>query len=274
MGAPMAQEWQILGNQVSVWNRTLSKAEPLATYGIKVSQTPSEALVEAQVLVLMLSDYSASQAVVQTFSSGELRNKTILQMGTLAPEQNLALQEFIRSEGGHFLEAPVLGSIAQVKAHELICMVGGEESLCLEFLPILEQLCKSVKWIGPVGSASSLKLALNQMIPSLLAVFGLSLEFVRASGVPVSTFMEILEQSALNAPTFAKKLPRYLSQDYTHPNFPVRHMLKDLALFESASAGMDLNTGSLMSVKALLNQAAEAGFADQDYSALLTSIKN
>ncbi len=111
---------------------------------------------------------------------------------------------------------------------------------------IARSLGREPQRIGPVGSAVALKLALNHLIAAETSAFALSLELVQRSGVAVETFMAILRESALYAPTFDKKLPRLLKRDYHHPNFSTRHLLKDLRLCcQEARAALFLFTYSL-----------------------------
>lgn len=272
MGAPMARSWQQAGHQLTVWNRTQAKAEVLLQAGINVASDLSTSLEQAEALILMLSDEPAIQACLHQLPADALQGKTVLQMGTISPRQSLNLQQQMHLAQAEYLEIPVLGSIAQAENRQLIGMAGCTAEQFTRWQGLLQELCATLVHVGPVGQAAALKLALNQMIPSLLAVFGLSLEYIRCSGVPVETFMQILRSSALYAPTYDKKLARLLAGDFQHPNFPVRHMQKDLALFAETAAPMGLNTSTLKAVQALLEQAACQGFADQDYSALCTAL--
>ena len=118
------------------------------------------------------------------------------------------------------------------------------------------------------SGAASLKLALNQLIAAEISAFALSLGLVQRAGVPVDTFMAILKESVLFAPTFEKKLPRLLTRDYQHPNFSTRHILKDVDLFLKAATGYSLTTSSLEGIKPVLEQTIAQGLGDSDYSAL------
>ena len=126
--------------------------------------------------------------------------------------------------------------------------------------------------IGEVGSASAIKLALNQLIASLSTAFALSLGFVERQGASVDIFMQILRQSALYAPTFDKKLQRMRDRNYDNPNFPTKHLLKDTELFINEAQGEEMNISSIQGVKKILEIAITSGFADADYSSLFSAI--
>jgi 3-hydroxyisobutyrate dehydrogenase len=126
--------------------------------------------------------------------------------------------------------------------------------------------------VGAVGAATATKLALNQLIASLTGAFALSLSFVRRQGVEPETFMSILRESALYAPTFDKKLSRMLEGNYDNPNFPTKHLLKDTNLFLAEAQSLELDVTSLDGMRQILEMAQQLGLADKDYSSLFAAI--
>jgi len=119
-----------------------------------------------------------------------------------------------------------------------------------------------------VGSAAALKLAVNHLIAAETSAFALSLELVQRSGVAVETFMGILRESALYAPTFDKKLPRLLKRDYQQPKFSTRDRIKDLRLCCREATGRGLTKDARNELAVLLERAITQGLGDLDYSAL------
>jgi 3-hydroxyisobutyrate dehydrogenase len=220
-------------------------------------------------VVLMLADMAAIRAVLLTPASLTiLRGKTVIQMGTIAQEESLVLQAEIEQVGGWYCEAPVLGSLTEAKAGTLFVMVGGTEDQFAQWLPLFRALSREPRLVGPVGKAAALKLALNQLIAAEISAFALSLGLVQRAGIPVDTFMAILRESALFAPTFEKKLPRLLSRDYQHPNFSTRHLMKDVELFLKEAAGYGLITSSAEGIRPVLEQTIALGLGEADYSAI------
>lgn len=273
MGFPMAQRLLETGYQLIVYNRTTSKVEPLREAGATVAGTPQGLIATSDCILLMLTNQDAIESVLfrsefQSFLSG----KTVISMGTISPTDSKTIQKDILKAGGNYLEAPVLGSIPEAKAGTLQIMVGSTEAQFHQWFNLLKLLGEP-KYIGEVGSAAALKLALNQLIASLTTAFALSLNFVQEQGVDIELFMEILRQSALYAPTFDKKLQRMLEENYENPNFPTKHLLKDTNLFLQEAVKMGLNASSLEGVKAILEATQKLGKSDDDYSALFTTIK-
>jgi 3-hydroxyisobutyrate dehydrogenase len=273
LGRAIAERLQSVGHTVTVYNRTTTKALPLQACGITVVTRPEEAIAQADCVVLMLADAAAIRAVLLTPAALAVhRDKTVIQMGTIAPGESLALQAEIERVGGSYCEAPVLGSLAEAQAGTLLMMVGGTEGQFVQWAPLFRSLCREPRLIGPVGKAASLKLALNQLIVAEISAFALSLGLVQRAGVPVDTFMAILRESVLFAPAFEKKLPRLLIRDYQHPNFSTRHLLKDAELFLREASGYALTTSSLEGIRPLLERTIEQGLGDSDYSAIFEII--
>jgi 3-hydroxyisobutyrate dehydrogenase len=268
MGVPMAE--RLLAHQpLVVYNRTPAKLAPLQQAGAELAPSVAELVAQCEVVILMLSDAAAIRATA--LANGiDLAQRTLIQMGTIGPSQSRDLLAEVSALGGEYLEAPVLGSIPEAKAGQLQVMVGATPVQYDRWLPLLRQVGDPVL-IGEVGTAAALKLALNQLIGSLTSAFGLSLRFVQQQGVPVESFMQILQQSALYAPTFDKKLQRMVEQNYANPNFPTKHLLKDTKLFLEEAAGLE--TASLAGVQQILEKACELGWADADYSALIAAIQ-
>lgn len=273
MGEPMAQ--QLLAAQIPViaYNRTPAKLEALKAAGAEVTHSPREAIQASNCLILMLTNATAIKEVILSEASAPLlANRTIIQMATIAPFESQEIHEAVVKQGGDYLEAPVLGSIPEAKRGELLVMVGGTEAQFQQWLGILKNFGTEPMLIGPVGTAAATKLALNQLIASLTTAFSLSLSFVQNQGVNVEKFMHILRQSALYAPTFDKKLQRMCDRHYANPNFPTKHLLKDINLFLIQAQEIGLDARSLEGVRQVVQKAIKLGFSQEDYSAIFSAI--
>jgi 3-hydroxyisobutyrate dehydrogenase len=273
MGLPMAQRLHEAEQALMVYNRTPEKLEHLREEEIEVAQSVSEVLQQCGVVLLMLSN---GQAIREVLLSEPVRsylsNRVVIQMGTIAPRESKSIRDEIAAAGGDYLEAPVLGSIAEVTSGQLMVMVGASLEQFQQWSPLLKHFGPDPILVGPVGTAAALKLALNQLIASLTTAFATSLGFVQRQGVEVDTFMKILRQSALYAPTFDKKLQRMVEGNYAHPNFPTKHLLKDTNLFLQEAQDCGLHVDSLDGVRKILEMACDLGLAEEDYAALFAAV--
>ena len=270
MGYPMAERLTQF-HSLAVYNRTKTKAEPLRNLGAAIASTPAEAIVHGQVIILMLADAKAIKEILFSGKKCNLKNKTVIQMGTIASSESIHFKEKISKQGGDYLECPVLGSIKEAREGKLHLMVGASQKQFQQWQEFLKCFGPEPRLIGPVGKGAALKLAMNQLIASHISGFSLSLGLVQRSGISVDDFMAILRKSALYAPMFDNKLPRMINKDYANPNFSTKHMLKDVNLFLKEAKARGLKAKVLEEIRDLLKQTLK-NFAEDDYSAVLNII--
>ena len=275
MGVPMGQALLHAGHDLRVYNRTRERAKPLLDAGARWCDSPAQVLEDSGVVILMLSDRAAIDATLLSDETrAQIAGRTIIQMGTIAPNESRAVRDAVLCAGGAYLEAPVLGSIPEAKCSKLLVMVGADtDGQFDQWHELFTAFGPNPVRVGEVGQAAALKLAFNQLIASLTTAFSLSLALVRREGVSVDLFMEMLRESALYAPTFDKKLERMLEADFSNPNFPVRHMLKDVNLVAMAVREAGLDAALLEPVRANLERVMAEGHGDDDYSALCLGLE-
>jgi 3-hydroxyisobutyrate dehydrogenase len=268
LGRAVAERLHQTGRSVTVYNRTRSRAESLKQLGLRVAGSCKEAVASSDTIILLLADTPAIRSVLFGKEGPDLIGRIVIQMGTIAPGESRSLGETIVRAGGEYCEAPVLGSVTEARSGALLVLFGGTIEQFNRLRDLFHSLADSPAYVGPVGKAAALKLALNQLIAAEIAAFSLSLGLVRQADVDVSLFMNILRESALYAPTYDKKLPRLLKRDYTNPNFSTRHMLKDVHLILNEAETHRLSTGGLAGLEPLLSRSIEQGLGDLDYSAV------
>jgi 3-hydroxyisobutyrate dehydrogenase-like beta-hydroxyacid dehydrogenase len=273
MGLPIAHRLVHCGHDVVAWNRSEGRLQIAREEGLKVASSLVEAVSASEVLITTLSDARAIHDVLfDAVVKPLLNGKSVLQMATIAPDESRDIATQVEAAQGGYLEAPVLGSIPEAKSGELIIMAAGSERVYHQLLLLLRGLGKEVEYLGPVGKGAAVKLAMNQLIASLTLGFSQSLGLVRAEGVEVEQFMGLLRQSALYASTFDKKLKKFLEHDYSHPNFPLKHLIKDIALFKQVAESSGMNGEVASATLKVLLKGQDAGYGDEDYSSLYEAI--
>lgn len=273
LGQGVAVRLHATGHTLTAYNRSVEKTHILRQQGIPIAPTAGEAVSAADVVLLLLSDAGAIRAVLFDPATGRaIQGRTVIQMGTIGPAESCSIEKEVTRLGGQYLEAPVLGSIAEAKAGTLLIMVGASPKQYDTWAPLLRDLGEEVRLIGPVGKAAVMKLALNQLIAAEMAAFAFSLGLIRRGGVKVADFMEVVRKSALYAPMFEKKLPRLEKRHYAQPNFSTRHLLKDVELALGAAGTAHLSPVGLEGVRSLLIDTIAAGLGEVDYSAIYDRI--
>ena len=272
MGKAFVERYLAQGFTVRIFNRTHDNIKDLLENGVIVCSTAVELINLSSTIILMVSDADAISNLLQLDKQGDkqkdLQGKTILQMATISPRQSKKIGKAISSCGGHYLEAPVLGSIPEAKTGTLIIMAGGSKDLFEDALTTLQVLGTAPRYIGKTGSAAALKLAMNQLIAALTAGFSLSLGYAIKNGVDTDLFMETVRESALYAKTYDKKLQKYLHRDFGTANFSTQHLLKDIRLFIEDAKAAGLNTDALEGIERITSRTVEDGMELMDYSSI------
>jgi 3-hydroxyisobutyrate dehydrogenase len=164
MGSAIAARLLEVGHPVTVWNRTAAKTKPLTEAGAKVAASPAAVAAASEAIVTILTDGAATDAVYNGpagLLSGEVNGKLFIEMSTVPPAVELALAPQVRRKGAVFVECPVGGSTGPARKGQLLGLLGAEPADAARARPILEQLCRKVEHCGPVGTGSSMKLAIN-----------------------------------------------------------------------------------------------------------------
>lgn len=273
MGSAIAQRLIQNGHTVAVYNRTAEKLKSVVAQGAHAFSNASQAVKASDAAILTLADINAINAVLFGIPRVSFKNRTIIQMSTISPDESLRLSKRIQRLGGTYFECPVLGSKEEAKSGALILMFGGPREVFDQWSPFLSPMGKSLRYLGDVGSASGMKLALNQLIAGLGAAFTLSLAFVESSSMDRELFMEIVRKSALFAPMFDKKWERLVDRRYDGPNFPTKLLLKDVNLFLKEAKQQKLNVESLMGIRRVLEAAMKSGQADVDYISIIETMR-
>lgn len=273
LGFPMAERLIKAGYNLIAYNRTIKKALPLTDIGAKVTDKIETAVQTADTIILMLADFTAIKDVLfQKHLQIMLKGKCVIQMGTISPEQSIELQDQINLFDCEYFEAPVLGSINEVKNQKLIIMFGSTKAQYKNYKNLLSTFGSKLLHIGEVGKAAALKLALNQLIASLTAAFSTSLAYIQKAGIDPDVFMDIVRGSAIYAPTYDKKLVKMLKQDFKQANFPVQHLLKDVELMKNEAESSNIESALLEALVQIIRNTLNKGYKDQDYSAIFMGI--
>ena len=181
LGTAIATRLLEQGLDVHVWNRDPSRLSALVERGATALEAPQHAAQNQRTLITVLRDGETTASVIDAV--GTLQGSTVIPMGTMGVGESRMLGKQVANQGGHYLEAPVLGSKPQALNGSLLVMAGGEAQVFETHRPLLSHLCQEPLLVGPVGSGAATKLALNQLIASLTHSFSLSLQLIQRAGV-------------------------------------------------------------------------------------------
>lgn len=164
MGAAIAERLLKHGHQVTVWNRSPAKAQAMARHGATVAATPAQLAASVDIVLSILTDANAIAATYdgpEGLLSAAIAGKLFVEMSTVRPDTQRALATRIRAKGAAMIDCPVGGTTGPARDGKLLGFVGGDAADLARAMPVLEQLCRRIEHVGPVGAGASLKLAIN-----------------------------------------------------------------------------------------------------------------
>ncbi len=199
MGAAIAERLLRHGHRVTVWNRTAAKAQALARHGASVAASPAELAASADIILSILTDAVAIDTVYGAgdgLLSGDIRGKLFVEMSTVRPETGRALAGRIRAGGGTMIDCPVGGTTGPARDGKLLGFVGGDAADLERARPVLEQLCRRIEHVGPVGAGASLKLAINLPLLVYWQAVGEALALCRPLGLDPERLVSIFADTS------------------------------------------------------------------------------
>lgn len=233
MGTPMARNVLAAGFPLTVFNRSAQRCEPLRAAGASVAATPAQLAARSDVVVTMVSDAAAAEAVIRG-ADGVLERAgeglTIVEMSTIGPDAARGLAASAAQYGVALIDAPVSGSVSVAEAAQLTAMVGGEQGAFERVRPVLAAMTKAQTHLGPSGSGAAMKLALNIVIASTTHAVSEALVLAEGAGIVRDKAYEVIATSAVASPFVAYKRAAFLDPDGVPTAFALELMRKDLAL--------------------------------------------
>ncbi len=194
MGAAIASRLLSLGHEVTVWNRTPQKAQALASAGAKVALTPAELADRSDIVITILSDAAAIDAAYHGAGgllSGTVEGKLYIEMSTVRPETEKALAQRVKAKGAALIECPVGGTVGPAKDGKLFGFVGGAAADVARAKHLLDQMCRRIEHVGPVGAGASMKLAINLPLLVFWQSFGEALSLCEPLGLDPARLVDI-----------------------------------------------------------------------------------
>ncbi len=193
MGAAIAQRLAGLGYEVKVWNRTAGKARSL---GLEVADTATRLAEVSETLISILTDAAAVESVYGQLLAGNVNGKLFIEMSTVRPETERRLAEKVKAKGAALVECPVGGTVGPAKEGKLFGFAGGEAADVARARPLLDQMCRRVEHVGPVGAGAAMKLAINLPLLVFWQAFGEALSLCEPLGIDPARLMDIFADTS------------------------------------------------------------------------------
>jgi len=270
MGRPMAANLLKTGYELTVWNRTASRADSLVAQGAKLAATPREVAAASEVIFTIVSDPPALESVLwgETGVFAGIRTGSVLvESSTVTPDLEKRAAAAAAAKGAEFLEAPVTGGTWGAEKGELVFMVGGEAETLKRVEPVMGAMGKRFFHLGPVGAGQTVKLAMNLLLCLQVEAFAEALALVSRAAIPGEKLLEVMQSSMGRSPVLDLKAPMMLKGEYK-PSFPLRLMHKDMSLALDLANQLGVPLPAAAVAREILSAVKGAATEDVDFSAI------
>ena len=271
MGRAIAARLLGAGHDVRVWNRTPGRDDELVAAGARRSTTPADAVREADVVITMVTDPPALEAVLfgpDGAAPAIPESATLIDMSTVGPTEISSVVERVAPVA--VLDAPVLGSVPSVESGSLVILAGGDHAVFERHTELLALLGRPIH-VGPSGSGAMLKLVNNAASIATLVALGELLALTDRAGLGIDAVLQSMEAGPL-ASLIERWRPRLKGGDQSS-YFRLALARKDLAIVfdEAEREGTELTVAEAAAARC--DETIEAGLGDEDFGAIVAFLR-
>lgn len=275
MGTAIARRLVASGQQVTMWNRSAQRLQPLLDLGAQAAATPQALAASVDIVISIVTDEAALEAVYfgsAGLLAAPLASRLFIDMSTVAPAWQQSMGARVRAQGARYLECPVGGSVGPASEGKLLGFVGGAAADLEDAQALLALLCRRVEHLGELGAGSTMKLAVNLPLMVYWQTLSEALSLLQPLGLDPARVVDILSDTSggpnmlkVRGPMIARALA---GTDQGQISADVATMRKDLqAMLNQAAAGhYRLPLTAL--VLQTFEQAAAAGLDQSDCTQL------
>ena len=260
-----------VGHEVGVWNRDSAKTKPLVDAGAKPFGSPAETAEGCEVVIVMLLNDAATEAVYRGpngLLKAKLAGKLVIDMSTVRPDTMISVGTAVAKLGGAFVECPVGGSKVPAREGKLFGLVGGANADVARAMPLLEQLCRRIEHVGPLGAGATMKLAVNLPLLVYWQALGEALTICKPLKLPADRLIDILSDTA-GAPAAMKGRGAIIAKvlggaPLGETAFGITAAKKDLATAVQFAASIHAELPVAASALSCFEEAEAAGLGEAD----------
>lgn len=274
MGLRMTRKLIDAGHPVTAWNRTPEHARPLVDAGASLAATPREAATGADIVISMVRDNHASAMVWSTRGTGAIaglgESAIAVEASTVTPGwiRELAMQVGERCRG--LVDAPVLGSLPQAEAGQLITLAGADDHLFETCEAVFACYSGAVHHVGGSGCGSRLKLAANTLFATQVAALAECLGVLEKSGIDCEDAVDVMTQLPVFSPAVAGAA-QLIKAGRHAPLFPIELVEKDLGYQQDLAADFSASAPLAATVRQIYLDAMQRGLGADNITGVARS---
>jgi 3-hydroxyisobutyrate dehydrogenase-like beta-hydroxyacid dehydrogenase len=271
MGYAMAERLLKAGADLSVWNRTKSKAEPLAELGATIVDSPAD-LADRDIVYTMVGGPTDFVEVTTgengVLSQGGKTPDLLIDSTSISEEASHEVREFGRGVGTSVLDAAVSGNAKVVKAGKLSIVASGDKEAFDQALPFLEAIGDGVTYVGEGELARMVKICHNVFLGVVIQSLAEITVLAEKGGVPRHAFLDFINKSVMGSMFSTYKTPSLVNLDFT-PTFTPLLLRKDMELGLSAARKLDVPMPVASMTRDIIQNLIGNGYTDCDFAALI-----
>jgi 3-hydroxyisobutyrate dehydrogenase-like beta-hydroxyacid dehydrogenase len=267
MGYAMAERLAKGGCDISVWNRTKAKADPLAKHGAKVVNQLEE-LSTKDILFVMVSTYEDVKQVVEKALSGKSKPRMVVECSSISLEGSAELRKNLAGKGVEYLAAPVSGNAKVIQSGKLTFVVSGPKAAYEKAKPYLDLMGMGSSYVGEGELARIAKICHNVMLGVVIQSLCEITVLAEKAGMPRHAFLDFLNKSVMGSTSTKYKAPALVNLDF-HVTFTPKLLLKDMDLGLDAGRRFGVPMAVASTTRNLIQAMIGHGMTEEDFSTLL-----
>jgi 3-hydroxyisobutyrate dehydrogenase len=270
MGYAMAERLARAGADLTVWNRTRAKAEPLAAAGAKIANRLAD-LAACDIVFVMVSTWDDVREVIagpQGLLSGSQAPRLVVECSSISLEGSAELRALLAERGVEMLAAPVSGNAKVIKAGRLSFVCSGPKPVFDAALPSLRMIAPAASYVGEGELARIVKICHNVFLGVVIQSLAEITVLAQKAGVPRHAFLDFMNQSVMGS-TFSKyKTPALVNLDFK-VTFTPKLLRKDLDLGLEAARRFDVPMPLASLTRDVVQSLIGHGMDDEDFAKLI-----
>jgi 3-hydroxyisobutyrate dehydrogenase len=268
MGYEMAGHLAKGGADVTVWNRTRAKAEPLGKYGAKIADEVSE-LASRDIVFCMVSTWDDVKEVMSALLKGAKKvPRIVIECSSISLEGSAELRKMLAARGIEYLAAPVSGNAKVIKAGRLSFVCSGPRKAFDDALPYLKMIGPSASYVGEGELARIVKICHNVFLGVVTQSLAEITVLAQKAGVPRHAFLEFMNQSVMGSTFSRYKTPAFVNLDFK-VTFTPTLLRKDMDLGLDAGRRFEVPLPLATATRDLIQSMIGRGWTEQDFATLL-----
>ncbi len=275
MGGGMARNLLKAGFDLTVWNRTTSKADEIAKEGAKVAASPADLASQVEVVVICVSDTPDVEQVIlgeDGVIHGVKEGALVVDCSTISPIRTKEIAKVLHEKGARMLDAPISGGSEGAAKGTLSIMVGGEAEDFERARPVLEAMGETITHVGPSGAGQMVKLVNQILVVGGMLAMSEALLFAEAGGLDLEKTLAAVSGGAAGSWTLSNRGPQVIKRDW-RAGFMIDLQQKDVKLVLEAASELRVPLMATSIVHHLYGTLQKRGLGREGNHALVKALE-